>query len=79
LSVASDAPLMQIVDEVQRDPKSVRHEPAAYELFSRDGAVDKLIRELNQLPFVATDRNRAPTGFFGSGPDFTAQVLVLVR
>jgi hypothetical protein len=70
---------MQIVDLVQRDPRLVQHEPAAFELFSRDGAVNGLIRELNELPFAAADRRQAPTGLFGSGADITAQVLVLVR
>ena len=78
MALAMNAPVVtQVVDVVQ--PEAIRHEQAVYELFSRNGVIDQLAFALSQVDYPEFDRSRAPVNLIGSGADFKARVLVLIR
>jgi hypothetical protein len=79
MAVVLDAPLLNVVEAIRPDPTSVRHESAAFELFSQSGVVEQLAHELSELPFPPAQRGASAVGKLGSGPDIQTQVLMLVR
>ncbi len=81
MTIAVDAPFLEVVDSVRPDPTTVQHEGATFELFSQGDVVDQLAHELSELPFPVVDRSKpaAAAAALGTGPDIQAQVLVLVH
>lgn len=79
MSVAFDAPIVELVDSIGRDPTSVKHEVTSLRV---DGVTEKglLVGQLKQIPTIPMDRSASdtPPGF-GLGDDLQTQVLLIVR
>jgi hypothetical protein len=70
-----------MVDAIRPDPTTVRHDDAAIQLFSDGGVIDEFKSHLGQLDFrTPKDRMASKVKLSqNTGPDITAQILVLVR
>jgi hypothetical protein len=80
LRLAFDPPIMKMVDAIRPDPTTVRHNDAVLQLFSDGGVVDEFTSHLSQLDYRTPDRKAMddmPSA--NTGPDISAQILVLVR
>ena len=79
MSIAYDAPILNLVQSIQQDPTTVQHESMAFEIESEEDQPNLLIDKLQQLPLVPMDRTVLVSPGLGSGDDLQTQVLLLVR
>ena len=76
MSLATNAPLMRVVNAVRQDPTVVRHESSSLQLLSDDESLSQLTATLQELDFIRMSEGQAvPSGGF----DETAEVLLLVQ
>ena len=76
MSLATNAPLMRVVNAVRQDPTVVRHESSSLQLLSDDDSLSQLTATLQELDFIRMSEGQAvPSGGF----DETAEVLLLVQ
>lgn len=81
LRFAMDAPITKMVNAIKPDPTMVRHDDAALQLFTDGGVVDEFTSHLSGLDFRLQDRTKPVDEMpkVSTGPDISAQILVLVR
>jgi hypothetical protein len=77
MTLAFDAPIMQVISSLRSDPTLVRHD-ASLALMSENGVVDEFASRLGQLPYQPLKREMVGASP-SKGPDIPAQILVLVR
>jgi len=76
MSLATNAPLMRVVNAVRQDPTVVRHESSSLQLLSDDESLSQLTATLQELDFIRMSEGQAvPSGGF----DEMAEVLLLVQ
>jgi len=78
MSLAMNAPILQVVQSLSPDPTTVRHTSRSLELSSEHGVVNQLVGQLDRLEFAPLNREMAGA-MSPSGPDVPAQILLLVR
>ena len=79
MSVAFDAPILNLVDSIWRDPTSVKQEAMSLEF---DEAVGKglLVGQLQQIPAIPMNRSEGVSPpVLSAENDLQTQVLLLVR
>ena len=78
MSLATNLPILQIVQSVAPDPTTIRHTSTAYELTAQQSAVGDFAGELSRLNFAPLNRE-VTAAMSQNDPDEPAQILLLVR
>ncbi len=78
MSLAVNAPILQIVRSLTPDPTTIRHANTSLELSSEQSVVGDLAGQLSRLDFAPLSRETA-TAMSQNDPDEPAQILLLVR
>ncbi len=78
MSLATNTPILKLIDSISPDPTTVRHAGTALELSGDRGIVNGLVGALSQLKFAPLSREAAGA-MSPSGPDEPSQILLLIR
>ncbi len=78
MTIATDAPVLKVVNAIQPDPTSVRHNGMLL-LPNHADAMSSLSSQLSGLDFLPLDAALVKGIASDSGPDINSQVLVLIR